>query len=371
MRGHSARGIALVVAAWLAAAPATGTEDAWSKALRRRGVDPALVEDPIAMTPDVRRAADELSGGGGNVVDQLKRLQRALFDPARFTFDYDAGLTYTAAEALAARRGNCVAFTNLFIAMARARAIRVKAGYMTPRVAGDKRGDLIYVATHVVAVYQLHDRFVVFDFYRTREDEVPRIRLLDDFELAALYVNNLAVEALSAGDFAAAEARLNAVVKLAPEFVGAQGNLGVLRRRRGDISGALDAYRTALALEPHNPAILSNLASLYTGIGRDREARDALLLADMGTATTYTILARGDLEAADGNPDAALKFYRRAARLDTTIPDPHLSIARLEKSRGRITEARRAVSRALAIEPDDPEARALRRELEAATVSPP
>jgi Flp pilus assembly protein TadD len=99
--------------------------------------------------------------------------------------------------------------------------------------------------------------------------------LLDDFELAALYVNNRAVEALSRGDYAAAESGLAAVVRLAPKFVGAHGNLGVLRRRRGDVDGALDAYRTALAIDPRNPAVLANLATLYRGMGREREARSA------------------------------------------------------------------------------------------------
>jgi tetratricopeptide (TPR) repeat protein len=342
---------------------ARASEASWERSLARRGVDPALVDNPIAITPEIRQAADQLSGSGGNVVDQLKRLQSALFDPGRFTFDYEASATYTATEALRARRGNCVSFTNLFIAMGRSRGMRVLAGYLTPRSTGERRGDLVYVNTHVVAVYQLHDRYIVFDFYKSREDEVPRIRLLDDFELAALYVNNRAVEALSRGDYAAAESGLAAVVRLAPKFVGAHGNLGVLRRRRGDVDGALDAYRTALAIDPRNPAVLANLATLYRGMGREREARSALMLADLSTATSYTILARGDLEAADGNPDDALRYYRRAARLDGKIPDPQLAIARLEQSRGRYAEAQRAVMRALSVAPDNEDAKALRRQL--------
>ena len=232
----------LVVATLLAAPIASRAADSWTKALEKRGIDPALVCDPIAITPEIKAAAEVIAGGGGGTVDQLKRLQNALFDTKRFTFDYEAGLTETAAEALAAGRGNCVAFTNLFIAMARSRGMRVRAGYIQPRVTGEKRGDLVYVSTHVVAVYPLHDRYVVFDFYRTgEEDPSRRIRLLDDFELAALYVNNRAVHALSAGDYARAEALFNAVIRLAPEFAAAEGNLGVVLRRRGDFPGALDA----------------------------------------------------------------------------------------------------------------------------------
>jgi tetratricopeptide (TPR) repeat protein len=329
---------------------------AWEQALAKRGIDASLAPDPIAITPEVRAAADAIAGGTGGTVDQLKRIQDALFDRSRFTFDYDAGLTETAAEALAARRGNCVSFTNLFIAMARARGLRVKAGYLTRRVNGERRGDLVYVATHVVAVYPLHDRSVVFDFYRSREDPGPQIRLLDDFELAALYVNNRAVESLSAGDFAGAGTRLDVVLKLAPNFAPGYGNLGVLRRRQGDTAGALDAYRHALAIEPRDPAILGNLAALYLGIGREREAKAAMALADLSLATPYAILARGDLEAVDGKEEEALRFYKRAARLDPTIPDPQLAIARLALAAGRADDARAAALAALKLDPASREA---------------
>ena len=331
--------------------------DSWSVALRKRGIDPDLVENPIAITPEIKAAAEALSGRGGGTVEELKRIQSALFDTTRFTFDYESEMTTTASVALSTRRGNCVSFTNLFIAMARSRGLRVKAGYIEPRAIGERRGDLVYIMTHVVAVYPLNDRYVVFDFYRTREDPVQHIRLLDDYELAALYVNNLAVQALSVSDYALAEARLKAVLKLAPEFAAAYGNLGVILRRRGDIPGAIDAYRRALALEPRDPSILGNLATLYTGLGREREAKAALELADLRLATPYTILARGDLEAADGRIEEALRYYRRAARLDPTIPDPHLSIARLTRSAGRLDEAKRAAKRALELDPDNGEAK--------------
>lgn len=347
---------ALAIAAQSAAAREA---DPWSRSLVKRGIDPGLIENPIAVTPEIRAAAEQFSGGGAGTVDQLRRMQSALFDSSRFTFVYEAGLTETASEALRSGRGNCVAFTNLFIAMARSRGLRVKAGYLTPRAAAAKHGDLVYRSAHVVAVYPLHDRYVVFDFYRVGEDHAAHIRLLDDFELAALTVNNRAVEALSAGDFDSADKLLSAALKLAPDFAAAHGNLGVLRRRRGDIPGAIDEYRQALAIEPRDPSVLGNLAALYNGIGRTREAKAALELADLTLATPYTILARGDLEAADGRYDDALRFYRRAARLDPGIPDPQVAIARLARAAGHPDEARRAALRAIKIDPANGEAKTI------------
>ena len=87
--------------------------------------------EPHGITPEIKAAAEAFSGRRGG--------------------------TATAAEALASRRGHCVSFTNLVIAMARSHGYRVRAGAMEPRA-----------------------------------DTAQHMRLLDDFERAALHVNNLA-----------------------------------------------------------------------------------------------------------------------------------------------------------------------------------
>jgi Flp pilus assembly protein TadD len=137
------------------------------------------------------------------------------------------------------------------------------------------------------------------------------------------------------------------------------------------VSGAFDAYRKALALDPDNPVVLGNLAALYASLGRSRDAKAALELADLGEATPYTILARGDLEMADGRYDDALKLYRRAARAGPRLPEPYVAIARLERARGRPAEARRAIDRALRLVPGHAEAASLDAELKAAGGVPP
>ncbi|HVQ35439.1 MAG TPA: tetratricopeptide repeat protein, partial [Candidatus Bathyarchaeia archaeon] len=270
----------LVVAAGFAIAPPSRA-DAWERSLQKQGIAPGDVPNPIEITPRVADVAREWAGGGGGEVDQLRRLQSALYDPARFNLVYDATATLTATEALEAGRGNCVTSTSLFIALARARGIHVKPGYVTPRAIGEKRGDLVYVTTHVVAVFQNFQRAVVFDFYRESGEAGP-VALIDDLTLAALYLNNRAVERLSRGDLVEAEHDFDLVVRLAPQFVAAHANLGVLRRRRGEVSAAFDAYRKALALEPRNAIVLGNLAALYASLGRTREAKAALELADLG-----------------------------------------------------------------------------------------
>ncbi|HJQ96744.1 MAG TPA: hypothetical protein VJ826_00445, partial [Candidatus Polarisedimenticolaceae bacterium] len=69
----------LMVAAGLAIAPASHA-DAWERALERKGIAPAAVPNPIEVTPRVAETARAWAGGGGGEVDQLRRLQAALYD---------------------------------------------------------------------------------------------------------------------------------------------------------------------------------------------------------------------------------------------------------------------------------------------------
>ena len=69
---------ALLVALWALASTSVLAADAWSNALKRRGIDPSLVENPIAITPEIRAAAEALSGRGGGTVDELKRIAAML-----------------------------------------------------------------------------------------------------------------------------------------------------------------------------------------------------------------------------------------------------------------------------------------------------
>src|SRR5262245_27032693 len=77
-------GVSLGLSAVLLAGGGPVADESWARRVARRGVDASLVEDPIAITPAVRAAADRYAGGGGNQVDQLKRLQSALFDASSF-----------------------------------------------------------------------------------------------------------------------------------------------------------------------------------------------------------------------------------------------------------------------------------------------
>ncbi len=72
-----------------------------------------------------------------------------------------------------------------------------------------------------------------------------------------------AVQALSTGDYGAAEKGFQAVLKRQPNHVGAIGNLGILYARTDRIDKAIAEYQRALRLSPDDEPILLNLGIVY------------------------------------------------------------------------------------------------------------
>ena len=141
-------------------------------------------------------------------------------------------------------------------------------------------------------------------------------------------------------------------------------------RRLGDTSGAVQAYYRALAISPHDPIVLQNLAALYRAMGRDAEAGSALAASKTGVAPPLEQVILGDLLAAQGKDADALHLYRRAHKLDPRLPEPLVAIARVQIHMGRRKEAEQALREALALDPDNSEALSLLGSLSTAAAPP-
>jgi len=327
----------------------------WEQEVRRRGLDPATLMNPLAISDELREAA-RAAVGSGTEFEKLRRLHRFLFDEEGFPFEYRSAGTYSAIEAYRLRRGNCASFTILFIAMARSVGLPVRAALpkVTPRV--EKVGDLVVVSDHIVAMYKRPGGADVFDFAPSRESRLVGLRPIDDMWISAVYFNNLGAEALMDGDLQSASTHLQHAVTLVPDFASALGNLGLVRLRLGDVNGAFEAYRQSLEIDPESETVLHNLASLYLSLGRVAEARTAVAATGRHGRDPFTLLLHGDFEMRDGKIRRALRLYRRAARTNPELADTHLAVGRAEMARGRTAAARKAMVRALAVEPDNADA---------------
>jgi Flp pilus assembly protein TadD len=332
-----------------------GTAEAWQTFLEGREVTAIDVPNPLEVTEEMRRTAEDLAGRGSPKL-RLENLQNSLYNSSYFPFTYDTEGTYTAAEAFEKREGNCLSFTNMFIAMARSLEIEVTGAVPLKTGRSEHRDDLIIVNNHLVAAYNQAGALDVFDFDYRRSSLDQPVRVIDDAHLAALFLNNRGVERLGRGDIATAKKLFEAVTRLAPAYAGGWGNLGVTRRRSGDMAGAFDAYRQALLFAPSDPVLLTNLAGLYRRQGKEHEAARLMQDADLTEASAHVLIVQGDLLRAAGHFEAARRLYRRARRQDWKSPDPPAARAALELELGNMRAAGRAARAALKSDPQHPEA---------------
>jgi Flp pilus assembly protein TadD len=284
------------------------------------------------------------AGDGG--LGELKILQRELFSPA-FGFSYDTGLTLTAAEAFTTRRGNCLSFTSMFVALARSAGIPTFLMSVRREPEVDRDGDLVVVNRHVVAGYRGASSEVhVFDFYLTTTGPYIQRRTIDDVTATAMYHTNLGGDAIRRGELEDAVRHLAIATALAPDWAPGWVNLGVAHYRQGNAERAFAAYQRALEVEPGNPSALGNMAYIYRDQGRDHEAEVALRAAAQVTTNPFTLVAMADAEMARGRLGAASRYLRKARWWYGDEPEVHLASARLAVRRGDQARAERHRARA-------------------------
>jgi Flp pilus assembly protein TadD len=320
----------------------------WEREVRRRGIDAAAAVFPFSTTPEMERWVGEAlsSRVADGSLAKLTVLQQELFS-AGFGFSYDTDLTLTAAEAFASRRGNCLSFTSMFVAMARSAGIPAFLMTVRREPEVDRDGDLVVVNRHVVAGYRGASSEVhIFDFYVTTRGPYIQRRTIDDVTATAMFHTNLGGDAIRRGELGDAVRHLGIATTLAPDWAPGWVNLGVANYRQGDVEQAFAAYQRALEVEPGNPSALGNMAHIYREQGRDQEAEVALRAAAQQTTNPFTLIAMADAEMARGRWGAAGRWLRKAHWWYGDEPAVHLAMARLAERQGRPAEAARHARRA-------------------------
>ncbi|MEE4271045.1 MAG: tetratricopeptide repeat protein [Thermoanaerobaculales bacterium] len=325
--------ILVLASAAVAAAGGAGNAfdyDAWRNEVAALGLDPDEVVYPFHATPQMRAWAEQAVGPVGSSESSLRlaNLQRAFFDEGAFEFSYDDARTLTAERAFAERRGNCLSFTSLFIAMSRSLGIPTYLMAVTRDPVVDRDGGLVVVNHHVVAAHGSGPQVAMFDFSFLSEAPVVGRSVLDDVRASALHHNNLGANALREGLLGPAGRHFGTATRLAPEWPAGWVNLGVFRVRAGDVDGAFEAYRRALAINPQYSSALNNLSILYGNLGRHDEARVALLAAAQRGASPFTLITLADSEMARGDLRSAEGYLKRAKRRFPREPEVWDGLAR-------------------------------------------
>ncbi|HEV8631699.1 MAG TPA: tetratricopeptide repeat protein [Thermoanaerobaculia bacterium] len=309
----------------------------------------------LALTPEMRAWAHAQVPASLPPIDRLDLLVKRLQASDGAALHYDAWFNATAAEAFAARRFNCLAFSHLMVAMAR--ELGLEAYYLEARNREryGREGDLVLLAGHVTVGWGAGvQRWAVEFGQEARLDNVHVVKIADQRALA-LHYTNLGAEALRQGDPTSALAALATAVEVDPSAGPAWVNLGVTLRRRGDSIGAEAAYRRAMATEPNLLPPYANLYALLRVSGRAKES--AALLAEIAQRPNrdpWLLLAMGDECLAARDYAGAERLFRRARSLASDEAAPAAALAALALARGDLKAAGKWARRAAAIDPHEP-----------------
>lgn len=311
----------------------------------------ARVQTAMTLPEELRQRLGTLELERAPELDRVRRLFEFMVAEDGLALRYREQPTYGIAESYARREVNCLSFTLMFIAMARAAGINAYAHASEDALAMRVVDDTLYRAKHVKAGIEISGlRYTVDVGWRSVVAE-RKPRPIPDAQLVALLHSNNAVERLQRGDMAGATAEITKAVALDPDSATLWSNAGVIDWRSGRPDAAERAYLQALDLQRDHIGALGNLVGLYRATGATRLAEKygkRLRRAQASDPFSQFLVAQDLVE--QGAYDVAIPHYRRAIRLLPNQPEFHRSLADAYQKVGKEWAARRARHHALSLE---------------------
>lgn len=227
----------------------------------------------LAVGPEMRAFVREHVNLGATDVFKLQQLIDALMKSATFGLEYDI-VTHTASETFRSRRGNCLSFANMFVALARVAGLDAEFEEVEIPPDWSMSNQVFVLNQHVNVAVDLGAAGVhVVDFNISDFKSSYKIRAISDRRAVAHFFNNIGVERMQDGEVAAAVTMFRrAVESERGDFSAAWNNLGTLYRTAGLLDHAEACYLEALRADKHDTVAMSNLVGLYEKIGRGDEA---------------------------------------------------------------------------------------------------
>jgi len=316
---------------------------------------------PFEIDDEIRQLARDATRNASTEQERVEALVDAITSLAGFSISYDWLSNKTAKEVFRQGKGNCLAYTNLFIGMAR--SVGVDAVYadvmFTERLT--REAEIVVKSTHITAAVTLGSGLTLIDFTRTPERKYTAFKPIDDLEAIANFYNNqgfLYGYFTEKGDvdFDPLEKELemyHLALEILPSFERARNNLGVALRRRGKIDEAIEQYKLALEHDPKYVEARSNLATAYLYQNRTKEALEEYRLAAENAGPDGYVHERlGATFLRLGRYREAIKEFRKALSKEPDLPDAHYDLGECYRNLGDEKKAVEEYRATLEIDPN-------------------
>lgn len=225
--------------------------------------------DVLAVSPEMDAFLERYISKYQNPRTRLDLLIRSVMVSGNLGFEYDESRTMTASEAFRTRSGNCVAFSNMIVALARRAGLEAEYQEVFLRpVWSDHLDDTVLLVKHVNVVVKSRQFSWAIDVSGVEIRPTDRRRIVDDGYAKALYLNNIAVDALLKNDLPTAYAYMRSAIEASSEVIDPWVNLGVVYGRNDQLDDAAIAFQQALRIEPGDYSAMSNLYEVYLEQGK-------------------------------------------------------------------------------------------------------
>ena len=307
--------------------------------------------NPLAVSPAMAAFLAERIEPNMQRETRLRKLQESIFDPEDgLGITYGTYGTFTAAETFDRAKGNCLSFTLLFVSLAR------HLGFITHFVEVDEvtgwsqQGDVSFNHWHMFAEVEMANGVVQVDFLPWSERQYRARRRIDEPRMRAHFYNNVGAQRLTqnAGDLDDATAYFNKALELDPTFTPAKLNLAVAQRRSGDTALAEANLLSILQVDPGSSQAATNLANLYSALGRNSEAERWIKKRDrFRKQNPFHHYRLGLLALKNDQPAEARDHFRRAIARQADEATFHQHLAEAYFRLGQRSKAGASLRRAL------------------------
>jgi tetratricopeptide (TPR) repeat protein len=315
-------------------------------------------DDVFAMSAEMKNYLDTQIATQVRQKGAQQGLFEALFAKRQLMLEYDSAVTRNAAQAFAARSGNCLSLVIMTAAFAKELGLPVRYQNAYQEETWSRDGDTYFFIGHVNV--SLGRRLQDLSF-RSRDADRMTIDFLPPLEIGALrtyeiseqtvvamYMNNRAAEALARGQLDDAYAWARAAIVEDPGFPNSYNTLGVIYQRHGNLAEAQKVLAYALAREPQNTRAMSNLVRVLDSLGRGAEAKTlGARLAQLDPHPPFSDFNLGLRAMQEKNYQAARVLFAKEIDRAPYYDEFHFWLAAAYLGLGEIDKARKELALAM------------------------
>ena len=270
-------------------------------------------------------------------------------------FEYDESLTLSASDAFDRRAGNCIAYANMIIALARRAGLKAHYQEVFRERDWSSRENSLLLIKHinVVIASNPHNSTVV-DISGLNIGPMVRQRTITDDFAKALHLNNLGVELMLNNKLPAAYAYFRKATEVEPMVIDSWVNVGVVFGRNNQLNDAEAAFQTALQIDQSEYSAMSNLYEVFVAQENLEAAQELYAQVEKHRLKNpYYLLRLSDEALQNQQFDESISLLRRAIRKKGDDHELHFALAKTQYLSGETKAAEDSLERARDLAPDN------------------